>query len=137
MGLLNDAEFRKRSVPGLVGILLGITFSVAVLSMTGFSSWAIFWIASLAVIMTLGAVWYWGLWYQRHGWPKIGPPGSHAQRGGEIVCGVANVVCVLLAIYLAGVGRVAVALGLLTVGSILGITLLILLKRRHRSSDQD
>lgn len=137
MGLLDDPQFRKRSVPVLVGILLGITFSVAVLSMTGFSSWAIFWIASLAVIITLGAVWYWGLWYQRQGWPKMGPPVSHAQRGGEIVCGVANVVCVLLAIYLAGVGRVAVALGLLTVGSVSGITLLILLKRRHRSSDQD
>ena len=137
MGPLNDAEFRKRSVPVLVGILLGIIFSVAVLSMIGFSSWAIFWIASLAVITTLGAVWYWGLWYQRHGWPKMGPPASQAYRGGEIVCGAANVVCLLLAIYLVGVGRVAVALGLITVGSISGIALLILLKRRHRSNSQN
>lgn len=134
MRLLNDAEFRKRCIPGLVGILLGITFSVAVLSMTWFSSWEIFWIVSVSVTVALGAVWYWGLWYQRHGWPQIGPPASHARRCGEIVSGVANAVCVLSAIYLIGVGRVTTALGFLTVGAILGIILLILLKKRHGSS---
>ena len=134
---LNDPEFRKRYVPGLVGILLGIPFSVAVLSMIGFSSWEIFWIASLGVIIALAAVWGWGLWYQRHGWPQMGPPASHTHRGGEIVCGVGNMACLFLAIYLIRVGRVAVALGLLTISSILGINLLILLKRRHRSSGQN
>jgi O-antigen/teichoic acid export membrane protein len=133
MRLLDDPEFRKRYVPGLVGILLGITFSVAVLSMTWFSPWEIFGIASVSITIALGAVWYWGLRYQRQGWPRMGPPASHAQRGGEIVCGVANVVCFLLAAYLIGVGKVRVALGLLTVGSIAGIALLILLKRRHKT----
>ncbi|HSB70188.1 MAG TPA: hypothetical protein VLH58_14200 [Candidatus Methylomirabilis sp.] len=137
MRLLNDPEFRKRSVPGLVGILLGIISVTAVFSMTGFSSWEIFLIVSLAVIMALGAVWYWGLRYQRQGWPKMGAPASPAERGGEIVCGVANVVCVLLAIFLIGVGRVAAALGLITVGTVSGIALLILLKRRHRSGGQN
>jgi hypothetical protein len=134
---LNEVGFRKRCVPGLVGIFLGITFSTAVLFMIGFSSRAIFWIASISVTIALGAVWHWGSWYQRHGWPKLGPPASHAQRGAEIVCGVANVVCVLLVIYLIGVGRVAVAIGLITVGFVSGIALLILLKCRHGSSGQN
>ncbi len=136
MGLLNDPQFRKRSVPGLVGILLGVTFIVAVLFIAGFPPSGVFWIVSLSIIIALGAVWYWGLWYQRHGWPQLGPPVSQIQRGGEIVCGVGNVACVFLAIYLIGAGRMAVALGLLTVGSILGISLLILLKRRQGSSGQ-